>query len=63
MAMACAFTSASPIEVELAKIEYTAGVLAGFVSFMITFTYYCISEVARDLEDPFIHFPNELPLA
>lgn len=26
-------------------------------------TYWALNEVARDLEDPFIYDPNDLPLA
>ena len=44
-----------------ATIEST--VWAGLLAMLCTLLFYGISEIARELEDPFIHFPNELPLA
>ena len=32
------------------------------LSFIATFTYWTLNEIARDLEDPFLYEPNDLPL-
>lgn len=34
-----------------------------FVNFFCVQSYWCLNEVARDLEDPFVFDPNDLPLA
>ena len=33
-----------------------------FLAFIATFTYWTLNEIARDLEDPFLYEPNEMPL-
>ena len=33
------------------------------ITFLSTIAYYAMNELARDLEDPFIHAPNDLPMA
>merc|ERR1711959_361397 len=33
------------------------------MTFMASFTYWVLHEVARDMEDPFLYEPNELPLS
>ena len=33
------------------------------VNFLCVQSYWCLNEVARDLEDPFVYDPNDLPLA
>ncbi|QDZ19730.1 hypothetical protein HOP50_03g22470 [Chloropicon primus] len=33
-----------------------------FLAFIATFTYWTLNEIARDLEDPFLYEPNDLPL-
>jgi len=33
------------------------------VNFFCVQSYWCLNEVARDLEDPFVYDPNDLPLA
>lgn len=37
--------------------------LALLITFISTMTHYGLNELARDLEDPFIYDPNDLPLA
>ncbi len=32
------------------------------LAFIATFTYWTLNEIARDLEDPFLYEPNDLPL-
>jgi len=32
------------------------------LAFITTFTYWTLNEIARDLEDPFLYEPNDLPL-
>ena len=34
----------------------------GIFTFIVVWAYWSLHEVARDLEDPFMHEPNELPL-
>lgn len=41
----------------------TAPLLAVVLDVISVMTYYALNEVARDLEDPFIYDPNDLPLA
>ena len=36
--------------------------MAAVVSFCCVFFLFALNEVARELEDPFIHPPNEAPL-
>ena len=36
---------------------------ASVCTFFVVAVFYCVSEVARELDDPFVNFPNELPLA
>lgn len=33
------------------------------INFLSVQSYWCLNEVARDLEDPFVYDPNDLPLA
>lgn len=33
------------------------------VNFICVQSYWCLNEVARDLEDPFVYDPNDLPLS
>ena len=33
------------------------------VNFLCVQSYWCLNEVARDLEDPFVYDPNDLPLS
>lgn len=33
------------------------------INFFCVQSYWCLNEVARDLEDPFVYDPNDLPLA
>lgn len=33
------------------------------VNFICIQSYWCLNEVARDLEDPFVYDPNDLPLS
>jgi len=33
------------------------------LAFCATFTYWTLNEIARDLEDPFLYEPNDIPLA
>lgn len=33
------------------------------VNFLSVQSYWCLNEVARDLEEPFVYDPNDLPLA
>lgn len=42
--------------------DWGSKVVCCVVSFMIVLVYFALNEVARDLEDPFNHDPNELPL-
>lgn len=37
--------------------------LALLITFISSMTHYGLNELARDLEDPFIYDPNDLPLA
>ena len=37
--------------------------LSCVMTFMASFTYWVLHEVARDMEDPFLYEPNELPLS
>lgn len=37
--------------------------LGCLVNFFCVQSYWCLNEVARDLEDPFVYDPNDLPLA
>ena len=37
--------------------------LAAICTSFVIAIFYCVSEVARELDDPFVNFPNELPLA
>ena len=37
--------------------------LAVLLDVMSVVTYYTLNEVARDLEDPFVYDPNDLPMA
>ena len=37
--------------------------LAPLITFIAVSTYFLLHEVARELEDPFLHHPNEAPLA
>lgn len=37
--------------------------LAFLITFISTWTHYGLNELARDLEDPFLYDPNDLPLA
>lgn len=34
-----------------------------FINFLSVQSYWCLNEVARDLEDPFVYDPNDLPPA
>merc|ERR1712166_70656 len=42
--------------------DWGSKVVCCVVTFMIVLVYFALNEVARDLEDPFNHDPNELPL-
>ena len=33
------------------------------INFICVQSYWCLNEVARDLEDPFVYDPNDLPLS
>lgn len=48
-------------------IVIAAYVTADWLAFMLTVfavtTYHALNEVARDLEDPFLYDPNDLPMA
>lgn len=41
----------------------SAPLLAVVLDMISVVTYYVLNEVARDLEDPFLYDPNDLPLA
>ena len=36
--------------------------VGALLAFIATFTYWTLNEIARDLEDPFLYEPNDLPL-
>ena len=36
--------------------------LAPSLTFIVVFSYFGLYEVARELEDPYLHPPNELPI-
>lgn len=40
-----------------------SGPLAAVLSFLAVFAYWIMNESAREIEDPFVYGPNELPLA
>lgn len=42
--------------------DWGGKVVCCVVSFIIVLVYFALNEVARELEDPFNHDPNELPL-
>jgi len=52
------------ISVPFLMWHYVAVVwLSCTMTFLASFTYWVLHEVARDLEDPFLYEPNELPLS
>jgi hypothetical protein len=44
-------------------LHHVLAFVASACTFFVIAVFYCVSEVARELDDPFINFPNELPLA
>ncbi len=52
------------ISVPLVVVAFVDSTWMGIVvNFFCVQSYWCLNEVARDLEDPFIYDPNDLPLA
>ena len=52
------------ISVPLVVVAFVDSTWLGIVvNFFCVQSYWCLNEVARDLEDPFIYDPNDLPLA
>jgi predicted membrane chloride channel (bestrophin family) len=52
------------ISVPLVVVAFVESTWMGIVvNFFCVQSYWCLNEVARDLEDPFIYDPNDLPLA
>lgn len=52
------------ISVPLVVVAFVDSTWIGIVvNFFCVQSYWCLNEVARDLEDPFVYEPNDLPLA
>ena len=52
------------ISVPLVVVAFVESTWMGIVvNFFCVQSYWCLNEVARDLEDPFVYDPNDLPLA
>eukprot|EP00210_Caulerpa_lentillifera_P008077 g7712.t1 len=59
---ACLLSYALTVPIVISSFV-TAPLLAVVLDVISVVTYYALNEVARDLEDPFIYDPNDLPLA
>lgn len=52
------------LTVPLVVVAFINSTWVGLViNFLSVQSYWCLNEVARDLEDPFVYDPNDLPLA
>ena len=52
------------ITVPLVVVAFVDSMWMGIVvNFICVQSYWCLNEVARDLEDPFVYDPNDLPLS
>ena len=52
------------VSVPLVVVAFVDSMWMGIVvDFICVQSYWCLNEVARDLEDPFVYDPNDLPLA
>lgn len=52
------------ISVPLVVVAFVDSMWMGIVvNFFCVQSYWCLNEVARDLEDPFVYDPNDLPLS
>lgn len=52
------------ISVPLIVVAFINSTWQGLVvNFLCVQSYWCLNEVARDLEDPFVYDPNDLPLS
>jgi predicted membrane chloride channel (bestrophin family) len=55
----CIYTLTVPM---LMWIWIQSSWFGALLAFIATFTYWTLNEIARDLEDPFLYEPNDLPL-
>lgn len=52
------------LSVPLVVVAFVDSTWMGIVvNFICVQSYWCLNEVARDLEDPFVYDPNDLPLS
>lgn len=52
------------VSVPLVVVAFVDSTWMGIVvNFICVQSYWCLNEVARDLEDPFVYDPNDLPLS
>ena len=52
------------ISVPLVVVAFVDSMWMGIVvNFFCVQSYWCLNEVARDLEDPFVYDPNDLPMS
>ena len=52
------------VTVPLVVVAFVDSTWMGIVvNFICVQSYWCLNEVARDLEDPFVYDPNDLPLS
>lgn len=52
------------VSVPLVVVAFVDSMWMGIVvNFICVQSYWCLNEVARDLEDPFVYDPNDLPLS
>lgn len=52
-----------PSDTSESSYQHVLPLAAAVCTFFVVAVFYCVSEVARELDDPFVNFPNELPLA